>query len=259
MREGTPEDELVPNREPNDPVEPVESAVPAVPETEEPVYPVDRLKARINRSLGERPVMVYLVLIAGAATLLLLLAIVWISATGNNSEDRPICTAISADEAGAAILAGQVERINILVDSEDPLQSLTGLVLDYVDGTCRQPAQGADVRNDLYRILGVVEIYNNFGEQRVRLNYQRQEIQDDLLFTATPTPSPTLLPTDTPTATPTLQATETSTASPEPSPTATTPPATQTVRAVSASPVPHTPTVGPTITLTVTRSPTATT
>ncbi len=240
--------------EPSDPVESGQNA-----QVEEGCA-VDRLKARFNRSMGDRPVMVYLVLLAGVATLLLLLAIVWISATGNNPEERPICTAISADEASAAILGGQVERINILVDSDDPLQTLTGLVLEFSDGTCRQPAQGADVRGDLYRILGVVEVYNTFGEQRVRLNYQRQEIQNELLFTSTPTPSPTPIP---PTETATVQPTETSTSQPEPTATATvtvTPTEATSTSVFEASPSssPTTPlrTVAPTITPTITVSPT---
>ena len=239
-------------------IEPSEPAETGQTAQVEEGYAVDRLKARFNRSMGDRPVMVYLVLLAGAATLLLLLAIVWISATGNNPEERPICTAISTDEASAAILAGQVERINILVDSDDPLQTLTGLVLEFTDGTCRQPAQGADVRGDLYRILGVVEVYNTFGEQRVRLNYQRQEIQDELLFTSTPTPSPTAIP---PTETPTVPPTETTPPSPEPTATASvtvTPTLARSATEASPSSSPTIPlrTMVPTITPTITVSPT---
>lgn len=180
-------------------------------------YPIDRLRQRVSQSFGNRPIMVYFVLIAGAATLILLLAIVWISATGGGTDERPICTSITTQEAEQAILGGQVSRINVLVDRDDPLQTLSGIVLEMSDKTCRQPAQGADVRNDLYLLLGVVEHYNSFGEQRIRVHYQRQEIQAELLVTSTPTPAPTLPPTETPTA----AATETVMPSPSPTGTAT--------------------------------------
>ncbi len=205
MRDGNQDDDLD---------QPDVAAEPEKPVEDE--YPVDRLRKRFTRSFGNRPVMVYFVLIAGAATLILLLAIVWISATGNGTEERPICTAITTSEAEQAILSGQVERVKVLVDRDDPLQTLTGVVLELTDGTCRQPAQGADVRNDLYLLLGVVEHYNNFGEQRVRVQYQRQEIQDDLLSTSTPMPTPTVPPTETltPTTTFTLEPTATVTETP---------------------------------------------
>jgi len=80
---------------------------------------------------------------------------------------------------------------------------LTGVVLELNDGTCRQTPQGADVRNELYMLLGVVEFYNNFGEERVRIHYQTQNIEQNLLVTSTPTPEPTLPPTETLTPAPT--------------------------------------------------------
>jgi hypothetical protein len=50
-------------------------------------YPVDRLRSRMNERLAGRPLTVYLVLFAGAATLLLLLGVVWIS--WSTRIDRP--------------------------------------------------------------------------------------------------------------------------------------------------------------------------
>ncbi len=182
----------------------------------------DRSTGRLGQSFAGRPLMVYLVLIAGAGTLLGLLAIVWMSATGGGSDERPICTSITADEARDAILGGKVDRINVLVDRDRPLQSLTGLVLEFTDGTCRQSEQGADFRNDLYMILGVTEHYNNFADRKVRIHYQQQQIQPDLLTTSTPTPTATSEPTATlePTAT-----VEPSPTMPEPTATATETPA----------------------------------
>lgn len=199
------------------------------------------LRDRVNQTLGGRPLMVYLVLFAGAATLVLLLAIVWVSATGSGNDERPICTSATAAEAQQLVLAGQVDRINVLVDREQPLDSLTGIVFELTDGTCRNSAQGADIRNDLYAILGVVGLYNNFGESRVRVHYQRQELDPSLLVTSTPTSEPTLVPTETPTIEPTLEPTALPTETPTAEPTAT---STSTSTATATSePEPTTPAV----------------
>lgn len=188
------------------------------PETDD--VTVDRLRNRVNTSLGGRPPVVYFALIAGGITLLILLAIVWLSATGDDPEDLPICTPIGGEEARQLIFAGEVERLTVLVDEEDPLTSLTGMRLDLLDGNCRQPQQGADARADLYFILGAVELYNTFGEQRVKVNYQRQQIDASLLSTSTPTPTATVPVTETPTLEPTATPTE-SPATPEPTATET--------------------------------------
>jgi len=119
-------------------------------------YPVDRLRSRLNESLAGRPLTVYLVLFAGAATLLLLLGVVWISAQGGGDKEELICTEIATADARAAVFTGQVQRINILVDKSDPVNSLTGLQLRFNDGTCRQTPQGAALRNDLLGIIGAV-------------------------------------------------------------------------------------------------------
>jgi hypothetical protein len=195
----------------NEPVTPVPE-----PQTVDADPPVNRLLHRINRSLGGRPPVVYFVLVAGGLTLLILLAIVWLSATGDSPENLPICTAIGAEESRQLIFAGEVERLTVLVDEENPLNSLTGMRLDLTDGGCRQPQQGADARTELFYILGAVEFYNTFGEQRVSVNYQRQQIDNSLLSTSTPTPTATLPPTETPTPEPTSAPTETPPATPEP-------------------------------------------
>lgn len=192
------------------------SDVPAeTSDSEDVEYPVDRLRQRLNQRLGGRPLIVYLVLLAGGATLLLLIIIVWISASGPGRENRPICTTISPGEAQRAILDGDVQRIDVLVDKQDPLHSLTGMNIEFVDGTCRQLPQGADARDQLYFILGVTDFYNRFGEQRVKVTYQQQDIPRELLATSTPTPTATIPPTETPTPEPTA------TSTPPPTPTAT--------------------------------------
>ena len=112
------------------PTGPEDKQQPA-PVVEEEEFPVDRLRSRLNESLGGRPLTVYLVLFAGAATLLLLLAVVWISAQGGGDKDELICTEIAPADARAAVFGGQVQRINILVDKDDPMQSLTGVQLRF--------------------------------------------------------------------------------------------------------------------------------
>ena len=171
--------------------------VPVEPEE----YPVDRLRRRLRRRMGGRPLMVYVVLFAGAATLLLLLAVVWISATNNGDDEAEICTDIAPAEAQGAILDGQVRRIRVLVDQDQPVETLTGIVLEFLDDACRQTPQGADTRAELFRVLGAVELYNHFNDEAgVRITYTQQDIQRELLATSTPVPTET--PTETPTAPP---------------------------------------------------------
>ena len=200
--------------------------VPVDPPIEREEFPVDRLKrrlkGRLGRRMGGRPLMVYVVLFAGAATLLLLLAVVWISATNNDGDDAEICTEIAPLEAQAEILDGQVRRIRVLVDPDQPVETLTGIVLEFVNDACRQTPQGADIRTELFSVLGAVELYNQFNEEGgVRITYTQQDIQRELLATSTPVPtetattvpaSPTVLVVDLPDPTATAAAIETPTA-----------------------------------------------
>jgi hypothetical protein len=117
----------------------------------------------------------------------LLLAVVWISATNDGDGNEPFCTAISPADARSAVLAGEVERVNILVDDDRPTDSLTGIQLNFADETCRQTPQGADIRDQLYSIIGAVGLYNNFSDTSIEVRYQEQEIQPELLATSTPT------------------------------------------------------------------------
>jgi hypothetical protein len=189
---------------------------PPAPIIEDEEYPVDRLRSRLNESLGGRPLTVYLVLFAGAATLLLLLAVVWISAQGGGEKDELICTEIAPADARAAVLGGQVQRINILVDKDDPMQSLTGVQLRFTDGSCRQTPQGAALRDELFSIIGAVNLYNEYSDSSIRIHYQSQNIQLELLITPTPTTIPTETPSPTVTTEPTATAEPTSPPTPSP-------------------------------------------
>ena len=152
----------------------------------------------MTESLGDRPFTVYLVLFAGAATLLLLLAVVWISATGDDNDDNLFCTEISPEDARDAVIDGQVEEINVLVDNDRPAETLTGIRLRFSDLSCRETRQGADIRDQLYGIIGAVGLYNEFSSTRIDVRYLEQEIQPELLATS----SPTVVPSDTATQAP---------------------------------------------------------
>jgi hypothetical protein len=206
-------------------------------------YPVDRLKARMNQSLAGRPFTVYLVLFAGAATLLLLLLVVWISATGGGDEaDQQICTEIAPADARAAVLAGQIQQVNILVDKQHPTESLTGIQLRMTDKTCRQTPQGADIRADLFSVIGAVELYNNYSDNSIRIHFQSQNIESELLATSTATAVPTTPPT-VPASEPAASPSDSPTLVPEPVATATPTPTATTVPRPQPSPSPATPTL----------------
>lgn len=179
----------------------------------EPEYPADRLRRRLETKLGGRPLMVYLVLFAGAAVLLILLVIVWISATGESGNEQPPCFDITLDEAHQAIVAGDVERIEIFVDRQHPEVGPSVIRLDLTDHTCRELPKGADNAAAAYTIVGIVDVYNNTHEERVRVTYRRTDVLPEFLVTSTPTPTETPLPTETPipTETPTTATTETET------------------------------------------------
>jgi hypothetical protein len=177
---------------------------------------------RLEQALGGRPLMVYLVLFAGAGALLVLLLIVWISATGGGEEEHPICLDISATDAQTAILAGEVSRVDIVVDREHPDVGPTAVQLELTDQSCRRLAPtGADNRDAAYQVVGVVYVYNSTGEQRIRIHTKREDVPNEFLVTSTalPTETATLEPTVPPTETLVPPPTETFT--PEPTHTAT--------------------------------------
>jgi hypothetical protein len=175
-------------------------------------------RARLEQALGGRPLMVYLVLFAGAGALLVLLMIVWISATGGGDEETPVCLDINATDAQAAILAGNVQRVDIVVDREHPESGPTAVQLEMTDKSCRRLPTGADNRDAAYRVIGVVYVYNSTGEQRIRIHTKREDVPAEFLVTSTPVPTetPTLAPTEPPTETPVPTETAVPTDTPQP-------------------------------------------
>lgn len=156
---------------------------------------------------SDRPLMVYLVMLAGTAALILLLVIVWISATGNSDDTSPICLEVLAPQARAAILAGEVKRVDIVVDRTHPEFGPSALRLEMSDGACKQLPQGTANLDQNYMIIGVVDVFNSTGDQRVRKHYIREDIPAEFLTPAatetpfassTPTPTQVVLPAASP-------------------------------------------------------------
>ncbi|MBX3071986.1 MAG: hypothetical protein KF883_15885 [Thermomicrobiales bacterium] len=189
-------------------------------------------------------------LAAGAVVLALLLLIVWLSSRNDSGGRLPLCLDITAERAAEAVLAGEVEQVDVLLDQEDPLKGLTAIQLQLADGECRRLPEGADNRDGLYQLLGAVSLYNAAGGgQRIDVDYLRQEVPTGLLSTSTPERSPTAEPspttepsatvapsaTSSPTSTPTEAATATTTTRPDP--TATTAESSPAASPAAASPM----------------------
>jgi hypothetical protein len=171
------------------------------PEPEEPDEAEE--EPFLERRFGERPYLVYAALAAGALVLLILLMIVWLS-TNDGDGDQPLCLDLSVDDAQSAILSGKVKRADVLLDEDQPMHGLTAIQLELEEGECRKLPEGADNRNALYQILGLIELYNQEGEGNVRVEYLRQQVPPELLWTATSTPTQAI---QTPTVSPAAAAT----------------------------------------------------
>ncbi|MCC6313051.1 MAG: hypothetical protein IT337_03490 [Thermomicrobiales bacterium] len=206
-------------------------------------------RPRLHRLLGGRPLSVYLVLAAGLVVLLGLLALVYVTGRGDSEGPKPpICLPVTLAEAEAAVNRGLVERVNVLTMRESPEIGPLAITLDLVGGNCRELPKGVRTQGDLYRLIGVVTVYNQTraGEQRIALLWEEQaDIPSDLLATPSPTASPTPTPTATPIPTATAPATSTAIPTATPAPTATPVPPTATP-APTATPRPPTATAAPT-------------
>ena len=153
----------------------------------------------MQRRFEGKPVLIYGTLIAGAAVLLLLLMVVWLSTRESGSKVN-LCLDANLAEAQTAILDGGVRRVDVLIDAEDPMQGLTAIQLELEDGECRKLPEGADNRGQLLQVLGLIELYNQEGDGNIRVEYQREDVPANLLLTSTPIP--TITPTSTAPASP---------------------------------------------------------
>jgi hypothetical protein len=146
----------------------------------------------VQRRLEGKPVLIYGTLIGGGVVLLLLLMIVWLS-TRDNGSPVNLCLDTTVPQAQAAILDGGVRRADVLIDAEQPMEGLTAIQLELQDGECRKLPEGADNRDILLQVLGLIELYNQEGDGNIRVEYQREDVPPNLLLTSTaiPTASPT--------------------------------------------------------------------
>lgn len=177
-----PSNQPAPYREPD-------QTQPELPEGDEPSsWWRDRLEQRI----GGRPLILYLVIVAGVGALLLILVIIIVSATKDNGSKQATCLDISPHDAVTEIFAGNVERASITIDNEQSALGPVAVKLEFKNnGGCRTLPQGMDNRDGMLQILGAIEYANTINGQKLRTEYDREDVPAELLATATPTPSPT--------------------------------------------------------------------
>lgn len=176
--------------------------------------PVNGVLTSARRKLGGtdskgRPLSVYGVLAIGVVTLLVLLLVVYFSATDRDNPEAPICTTIQPVQAELAVRDGQAQRLTVAYDDEVemPTNDRWGPVLarlDYVDGQCANLPQGVANQSDVYAIVGVINFYNETTENpQVEIVYDRSNSLDEALFLVpTSVPTATTVPSPSPTSPP---------------------------------------------------------
>lgn len=163
------------------------------PETPEDDEPSSWWRDRLEQRIGGRPLILYLVIVAGVGALLLLLVIIIVSATKDDSNNQSNCLDIAPHDAVSEIFAGNVEKATITIDNEQSQLGPVAVKLEFKDkGGCRSLPQGVDNRDSMLQILGAIEYANTINGQKVRTEYDRENVPVELLSTATPTPSPTV-------------------------------------------------------------------
>jgi hypothetical protein len=158
---------------------------------------------------------VYGILAVGVAALLILLLVIYLTASDRGDPDQPICTAISPEQASLAVRSGRAEQLTIAYDDEieTPTSERWGPVLarlDYTDGQCANLPQGIANQADVYQIVGVINVYNEITENtQVQIVYERSSALNAGLFVMpTPEPTATVPPPMTVVVTPTPEPTE---------------------------------------------------
>ena len=195
--------------------------------------PVDRAFARLGRGLGGRSLSVYGILLAGGAVLLILLAIVWITADDGDDGDGPTCLNIRVDEANELIETGEVERLQVQWAQDRPETGPITLDLRTVDGACRSlEPQGVEGQPEIWEIVGHAFLRNEISEERqIDIDIDPSDaLLPAFLWTPTPVPTATVEPT------PTVPVPTEPPASPTPVPPTETPPAPASPPTDAASP-----------------------
>ena len=198
-----------------------ERSAPPPPPSRPPAAqpPVDRALARLGGGLRGRSLSVYGVLLAGAAVLLLLLAIIWITAGDGDDDSVPTCLNIEPNDVLNRIKAGDVERVRVSLAESDPSLGPVALSVETTDGACHllQP-QGVEGQPDIYTVVGAIDYYNATSDGRqIDLTYdERDDLRAELFWTPSPVPTVTVeptatvpIPTDVPASPTALPATET--------------------------------------------------
>lgn len=165
------------------------------------------MRDRLEQEVGGRPLILYLLMAAGLAVLVLLAIIIWVSARGDGRSSQAICLDIDPQEAINQVMAGNVDAVYVIVDSNQPQLGPAALQLEMSDKSCRITPQGVDNRDQMLQVLGAIEYSNTIGENRIRSEYRREAVPAELMATKTPTmesetePTATTDPNAAPTAT----------------------------------------------------------
>lgn len=164
---------------------------------------------------GSRPLAVYGVLVVGVATLLILLAIIYLSSGDRDRPDQPTCINMTAAEAIDAVYNDRVTSLTLNYDAMgDPASGERyGPVLaklDFIDGQCGNLPQGVENLGQIFELIGVIEFFNETTERsRIEITNEGSEtLAESLYFTPTAIPTETPLATETPLPTETPAATE---------------------------------------------------
>ena len=160
------------------------------------------MRDRLEQEVGGRPLILYLLVAAGLAVLVLLAIIIWVSARGDGRSAQAICLDIDPQEAINQVLAGNVNAVYVIVDTSHPELGPAALQLEMKDNTCRITPQGVDNRDSMLQVLGAVEYSNTIGESRIRSEYRRESVPAELMATTTPTVDPNGVVDETPTIDP---------------------------------------------------------
>lgn len=208
-----------------------ETSEPATPETDtetasdKPVGRHSHSKQKHHQEESGRPKSVYAILFGGVALLVVLLVVIYLS-SDRSIPDAPICTSVTADYAQKAVLEGRIRGATLAYDdaAEPPSAPNWGPVLmrlNYTDGQCAVLPQGIMHQQDLYRVIGTIQVYNDITEnQKIEIKYDRATALDESLYhTPTPVPTNTPVPSPTPMETPTPRPTMTPTPRVTPAPT----------------------------------------
>ena len=156
------------------------------------------MRDRLEQEVGGRPLILYLLMAAGLAVLLLLAIIIWVSARGDGRSAQAICLDIDPNDAITQVLNGQVDSVYVIVDRDHPELGPAAVQLQMSDGTCRITPQGVDHRDSMLQVLGAIEYTNTVGEKRIRSEYRRESVPAELMATDTPTIDPNATPSETP-------------------------------------------------------------